>query len=267
MLLSLFFVSVMLGATYENNMLFLFAFVLLTFLFIAILVTAAEIQSVQVESFDVQSGFPGERSQINVLFHNASATNIQFSAFAEKKQQQVIEIEPRLSKVVALNFTLPAKRGQHQIERLRMYTQGPLLFFNCWKYWYIHADYFVYPKAQGQALPTRPQGMELANVSGLDEYSGREALSRISWRHFGRSGKLMVKTAESESLDQYEFRLSSLAHLETEASLSQLSLWIKEAENLGLSYSLYLKAFQSKVAKGRGHQQKLMEKLAVFKDD
>lgn len=258
-----FVLSVLLGATYENNMLFLFAFVQLGFIFVAILVTAAEIRAVEVLSINIGGGFPGEAAPIKLLLTNLSKNEVQFTV-AGIGEPLDYKLRANQTQLFMKAMPLPGRRGSYALDRIRFFTSGPFLFFNCWKYWYLNHPYYVYPTPAGQSLPLRSTGVDIANVSGLEEYTGTQPISRISWRHFGRTGRLLIKAAESAGLDLFDFDAQKLQGLEHEAACAQLSKWICEAELAGIPYSLKLPHSASAAGIGPKHRDQQLTELAKW---
>lgn len=259
-----FVLSVLLGATYENNMLFLFAFVQLGFIFVAILITAGEIRAAELLSASLTGGFPQEAVPLKLLLANHSETEIEVAINFTGGTTIEAQLTAKQTRLVEVPLVLPEIRGAYSLDRIRLFTSGPFLFFNCWKYRYIHLSYYVFPKPVGQSLPLRTSAVDVANVSGLEEYTGSQSIGRISWRHYGRTGKLMIKSAEAAGQGVYVFDSADLSHLDHESVCSQLCKWICEAENAGVAYSLCIPGFRSQSSVGTQHRNQLLVELAKW---
>jgi uncharacterized protein (DUF58 family) len=136
--------------------------------------------------------------------------------------------------------------------------------------------YVVYPKPAGeQRLPTetarsgqsssRRELGEGDDFAGVRAYVRGESQRHIDWKAVARGQALMTKqfTAESDGLLYLDFAAVRLDDLE--ARLSQLALWVIEAERARRPYGLRLPTIEIPPSLGEPHLHRCLHALALFK--
>lgn len=146
----------------------------------------------------------------------------------------------RAQETITMPLDLPAtKRGRHRIPTLWLSSMMPVGLCFAWKTFEKNGDYFVYPKPKGIPLEgddhhglgalrgTQDGGSE--DVSGHRPYEPGDPLSRMDWRVFARTGKVVVRTLEEGGRGTLDLRWEDTQFLEgTEPRLEQLSYWIAQ---------------------------------------
>ena len=135
--------------------------------------------------------------------------------------------------------------------------------------------YLVYPKPAGNSqLPAKDA--RVADSSGQqsighgDDFAGvrayvpGESQRHIDWKAVARGQPLMTKEFAAESkgavcLDFLEIRLANV-----EEKLSQLTLWVIEAERARQPYGLRLPGFEVSPALGQMHFHCCLRALSLF---
>ena len=148
-----------------------------------------------------------------------------------------------------LRFSAPA-RGEHEIERLRLTSLYPLGFLRASRRIGASQRYLVYPKPAGDPnLPIgsarsmqnrpRPEFGEGDDFAGVRAYVPGESQRHIDWKAVARGQALMTKqfTAETDGLLYLDF---ADIRKDREERLSQLTLWVIEAERARHPYGLRL---------------------------
>jgi uncharacterized protein (DUF58 family) len=190
-------------------------------------------------------------------------------------REQVDHIAAGKAARVTLRF--PAlQRGEHEIGRLCLTTVYPLGFLRAWKRIATPQGYLVYPKPAGDpnlpkasTLSTQnkpaPQLGEGDDFAGVRAYVPGESQRHIDWKAVARGQELMTKqfTAESGGLLYLDFAAARANNLEDR--LSQLALWVIEAERARVPYGLRLPATEIAPAVGQSHFHHCLRALALFK--
>ena len=187
----------------------------------------------------------------------------------------VDEIAPGKGARVTLRFPATV-RGEYKVARLRLTSTYPLGFLRARKESTAEQAYFVYPKPAGDSnLPShRPDapshGQETLlgegdDFAGVRAYVPGESQRHIDWKAVARGQPLMTKQFTMETDDLLYLDFNQLDQKETEARLSQLALWIVEAERLHRRYALRLPGVDIPPASGEAHYHRCLQALAVFK--
>jgi uncharacterized protein (DUF58 family) len=135
--------------------------------------------------------------------------------------------------------------------------------------------YVVYPKPAGEVrLPSsfvlRRDGRPLTEFGEGDDFAGvrpyvhGESQRHIDWRAVARGQSLMTKqfTAEAEGVVYLDF--SALGSADVEEKLSQLALWVIEAERARRPYALRLPGTKILPAAGQVHFHQCLRALSLF---
>ncbi len=148
----------------------------------------------------------------------------------------------------SVRLMLPtSRRGRFVVPQLWITTIRPMGLCFSWKIFPQNAEYFVYSAPRGRPLdPNLTPGAEHVDegshdVTGHRPYNPGDLLSRLDWRVFARSGKLVVRTLEEGEDDEVLLRWADTGFLvSTEARLEQLSFWIDECVREHRSFVLDL---------------------------
>lgn len=238
---SLFIVFSLVAATYSNNLLFLLAFLHVSFLLVAILQTARNLRHIDIEAVQIPAGFPGETVEIKVLIkQNARAPKLGLTVFCEKSQKLIEELPEKDQKIITLLLQLPQTRGQHRLKRIGMGTESPYGLFYGWLYFKVNTPYFVYPRPVGNTLALLSHHQGSGDFSGLKNYQLGDSPQRISWKHSSRSEQLLVKEFKESAEPQCLLRWQDCLQTDDEGKLQQLARWIVDCEGGHFTYSLEL---------------------------
>jgi uncharacterized protein (DUF58 family) len=169
-----------------------------------------------------------------------------------------------------------ATRGEHEIGRVHLTSVYPLGFLRVLKQLPSAQRYVVYPKPTGdQRLPAetarsgqRNSRRELGegdDFAGVRAYVRGESQRHIDWKAVARGQALMTKqfTAEADGLLYLDLAAVRLDDLE--ARLSQLALWVIEAERARRPYGLRLPTVEIPPSRGEPHLHRCLRELALFK--
>ena len=176
---------------------------------------------------------------------------------------------------VILRFSAPA-RGEHEIGRLCLASVYPLGFLHAWRRVTVPQRYLVYPKPAGDPnLPLgssrstqnrpRPELGEGDDFAGVRAYVPGESQHHIDWKAVARGQPLMTKqfAAEVDGLLYLDF--AAVRFSDPEERLSQLALWVIEAERARHPYGLRLPTAAIAPSLGERHFHRCLRTLALFK--
>jgi uncharacterized protein (DUF58 family) len=190
------------------------------------------------------------------------------------KRKQIDYIPAGKAARVTLRF--PAtQRGEHRISTFRLTSIYPLGFVRVSKKFASSQTYMVYPKPSGDPrLPmdrarsphSRPQAElgEGDDFAGVRAYVPGESQRHIDWKAVARGQSLMTKQFAAEAEGSVHLDFSALRFHGTEERLSQLALWVIEAERVRRPYSLRLPNIEIAAAVGETHFHRCLRALSLF---
>ena len=194
----------------------------------------------------------------------------------ESKTRKRVDYIPRGS-AARLTLRFPARqRGEHEIERVDLTSCYPLGFVRVSRRFVPKQTYLVYPKPAGSPLLPASrlrftdswvhQGIRQGDdFAGVRAYVPGESQRHIDWKAVARGQPLMTKQFAVESkravyLDFLELRIADI-----EEKLSQLSLWVIEAERARQPYGLRLPEIDISPALGQTHFHCCLRALSLFR--
>ena len=147
----------------------------------------------------------------------------------------------------ALTFS-PRRRGRHPLPLVRIETRFPFGLARAWA-WISPAEVLVAPAPDhGAALMHLTGGPRHGAASGRDE-GGADMLedwtpgipeSRISWRRFAATDRLLAKTGDAVGGSVLTISYEAVAHLGHERALSAMSAAVLRAARAGRPFHFRL---------------------------
>jgi uncharacterized protein (DUF58 family) len=266
------------ASSQNNTAVYLLFFALTAVFLVSIPHTLINLTGVTVTVESVQPAFVGQEVSLPLEIMNdsrATRHGIELDLSGSDRERQRIDYIPAHKAArVTLRFPAP-QRGEHKVGTLCLTSAYPLGFIRFLKKFSPSQTYIVYPKPAGEPrLPSRfvhrSDGPPLTELGEGDDFSGirpyihGESQRHIAWRAVARGQPLMTKqfTAEEEGVVHLDF--FSLRLTDVEERLSQLTLWVIEAERARRPYGLRLPGFEIPPAIGQAHFHQCMRALSLF---
>lgn len=272
MALVLFFLAV----GYANNLIYLFVFFLIAVAVTGTLVTNRNIEGLELEAIRADAFFAEEKSRIGVRLKNyKSLASWQLEAYFGKNPSSLAQrdcVRGLEEQELSVDF-ICAQRGWIPLPRLIVQSTFPFGLLRAWKLFKNTPSILVFPARRGDVIfPSESSSQDELKNSGLFRdhrpHQSSDSVMRVDWRASARRQQLLVKNFEELEKPTLRFQWSQTQHLqETEKRLSQLSLWIDQAERNGHQYSLELVNQKTSLDRGPAHWRRCLEMLAVFKVD
>jgi uncharacterized protein (DUF58 family) len=175
-----------------------------------------------------------------------------------------------------LNLRFSARhRGEHKIQTLHLTSCYPLGFVRASRRFVSNQTYLVYPKPAGNPqLPTNrlrfADSWVQQGIGHGDDFAGTRAYVRgesqrhIDWKAVARGQPLMTKQFAAETRRAVCLDFFELHFADVEERLSQLTLWVIEAERARRPYSLRLPGTEISPALGQMHFHHCLRALSLF---
>ena len=257
---------------------YLLLFALTAVFLVSIPHTLINLAGVRVALESAQPAFAGQEVSLPVEISNscrATRHGIELALSGSSRDRQRIDWIPA-DKAARVTLRFPARRrGEHEIGALRLTSVYPLGFIRVSKKFASDQTYIVYPKPEGDAqLPSNgtpiPRSSLQTEIGEGDDFAGvrayvsGESQRHIDWKAVARGQPLMIKqfAAETEGVVHLDF--SALRFANVEERLSQLALWVIEAERARRPYGLRLPGTEIQPAVGQVHFHQCLRALSLF---
>jgi uncharacterized protein (DUF58 family) len=273
---ALFLVMLAGGATYQNNLVFMMAFLIISLSLVAILQTARNLRDLEILSLNVDSNFAGQSTTARLSLTNGSTDpkiNLEIIAeyIGENKSKLKFKttflatsLETSSTATFKSTLNLPTKRGEYKLRRLRVGTSAPYGLFGSWIYLPCKSNFVVYPEPLGtRQLPTTTHAMG-EDFSGHKNYVVGDSMNRIDWKIFSRHRELFVKEYLDGANPRLEFTYNDQSENAVEQQLSQLSLWLSMAREKNYDFKLKMPHFQTDFACDTNHYMRCMREISTW---
>ena len=257
---------------------YLLLFALTAVFLVSIPHTLINLAGVTIALESAKPAFAGQEVSLSVEIMNmsrASRHGIDLALSDSATQRKRIDHIPA-GKAARVTLRFPARqRGEHKIGTLCLTSVYPLGFIRVLKKFAGSQTYVVYPKPDGdlqlplsRARPPHSQPQadfgEGDDFAGVRAYVPGESQRHIDWKAAARGQPLMTKQFAAEAEGSVHLDFSALRFADVEASLSQLALWVIEAERARRPYGLRLPGTEIPSAVGESHFHQCLRALSRF---
>jgi uncharacterized protein (DUF58 family) len=257
---------------------YLLLFVLAAVSLVSIPHTLINLAGVTVALEAVKPAFADQEVSLPVEIMNGSRATrhgINVTSSGSSQERKRVDRIPA-GKAARVTLRFPAQqRGEHEIGTLCLTSVYPLGFVRVLKKFATSQTYLVYPKPAGELqLPlsrarpphSRPQADfgEGDDFAGVRDYVPGESQRHIDWKAVARGQALMTKQFAAEMEGSVHLDFSALCFADVEMRLSQLALWVIEAERAQRPYGLRLPGTEIAPSIGESHFHQCMRALTRF---
>jgi uncharacterized protein (DUF58 family) len=275
------------AVNYSNNLVYAILYLIAGLSFISIFHTWRNLNALQVEHVRVHSAFAGEEVRVEIHLRNPSRQTIYGLFFSRASDAAGLIRRPVLLRAAGgrgariepgdsftAEVVFPAeRRGMYRFESLLVATAFPFGLFWATIRLPVDEEYYIYPQARGSAdwpqlHPSGDQGSPVSNqpgddFSGVRAYMPGESLRHVDWKAFARGRPLSVKQFTGGSGHELWLDAEQMDRMTLEARLSQLALWIVNAEKAEVPYALKLGRISLPLGLGPIQSRRALEALAV----
>ncbi len=276
------------AVNYSNNLVYAILYLIASLSFISLFHTWRNLSLVKVEHVRVSSAFAGEDVLVEIYLKAPEKFSVYGLVFARLGEdsgswRQPVPLVMRGGKGVeriqagdgcTVEATIPAgRRGMYRFEVLQVRSAYPFGLFWASFTVPVGTEYFVYPQPRGSELwPELHPGGENGSpyslkpgddFSGVRAYSPGESLRHIDWKAYARGRPLSVKQFTGGDGRELWLDAAEMNRLPLEDRLSQLALWIVNAEKEEIPYALKLGRTALPLGLGPVQSRRALESLAV----
>jgi uncharacterized protein (DUF58 family) len=266
------------AASNQNNApAYLLLFTLTSAFLVSIPHTILNLSGLNVATESIKPTFAGQEVSVAIEITNEShaaryGVTVGFSE-NNSADRRVDEIPGQNAARVVLRFPAPA-RGEHEIKSVCLTSPYPFGFIKTRRCLSAAQRFLVYPKPAGDsALPVEiaqhASGSSQLD-SGGDDFAGvrphipGESQRRIDWKAVARGQPLMTKQFTTEASGALYLDLAAARSNNLEDRLSQLALWLIEAERARRRYGLRLPGIEIAPSSGDSHFHQCQRTLALY---
>jgi uncharacterized protein (DUF58 family) len=248
-------VMVVIGATYNNNLIFLLSFSMFSVFVVCMLQTHYMLKGVRLAFRSAEEAFQDDPLRVNLQLTKARLKP-KHQLQIRSTSKQFITLEGNIfsmaaeEKATLVTISLFAwRRGVHALPTLIVESFYPLGLFRAWKMFkFPEARVVVYPRPEmtsplapePQAQGEDPQGVRASpegDFGELREYIQGESYRQIAWKKFSKSGDLYTKVHWGQ--EHRHYRIPWMAHgRDPEQRLRWMSGWIKKAVDENASFEM-----------------------------
>lgn len=243
----LIFLMFLLAVGYNNNLLLIFTLFLFGFNLIWVIQTHYHLHALKVASVSIEDNHAGEPHLIKIHWKKSPGMPLEWKIHLEDEYTSYPLKMFSHDEKHSVGEVKLTKRGVWNFAHIKVATEKPFGLYQSWVYFAVPSKVFVYPEKLKDVPAINP--LEFASegdlasfkkgphdVSNLSPYLG-ESSKFISWKHYARSGDLVIKEGEELSKSMIHFRLNPY-HPEKELILSQMATQMVQCGKDSISFTL-----------------------------
>ncbi|MEB3234199.1 MAG: DUF58 domain-containing protein [Cyanobacteriota bacterium] len=262
------------GINTASNGPLLLAFLCTGLFLLALFLTQANLQGLELAISTPTPGFAGELVPYPIALHSNRERYLLRLRFGG--QPLLLQpLVPAGSSVVSPCWR-PQQRGLQRPGRLLLYGKAPLGVFTCWCYWQPPQPQLIYPAAvpgpvleQWRPLPRTTEAASGSRAGGAEQlrelspHRPEEGLQRVAWKQLARGRGWQAKRFEQEA--EQELLLSPDPALPLEQALEALCARVLELSQAAQGFALELPSARLPHGSGRSHRDAALQALALVK--
>jgi uncharacterized protein (DUF58 family) len=259
---------------YNNNLVYMLAFLLASIFFITILHSYKALSGLVVQKGRSKAAFAGEAAGFDIHINNPTDMERRQIQIKLQDNAQILALQAQSSAHLTL-YSITQKRGWHTAGTVTLSSTYPLGLFRAWSPIRFNLKALVYPKPAHLEIPF-PQTPSAEAQEGfsrkvgddfysLQEYQSGDSIKHIHWKAFAKGLGVFSKQYGGEhSSEQIRLDYDQTPGHNVEERLSQLCRWVADAEQAGISYGFALPGLTLPPDNGLLHYRKCLEALALF---
>jgi len=267
----LIFLMFLLSVGYSNNLLLIFTLFLFGLNLIWVIQTHYHLHNLKLESINLADAHALEKNMAHLHWKKAPEVPHKWELSLEGDELSIIMNPIDQSERGALVEIIYPKRGFLKFTHLRVRTEMPFGLYQAWIYMKVSAEAYAYP-AKLKDVPDLPAffsdnpGEQTSMKKGshdiwnLGPYQGEES-RKISWKHYARTGELVVKEGEELTNSVVHFKLP-ISFENKEYLLSKLATQMVKCARSETPFSFEGAGKKTAAANSSRHLHECLKELA-----
>jgi uncharacterized protein (DUF58 family) len=259
---------------YNNNLGFLFTFLLGSMALVSIIHTYSNIKDIAVETIRSQPIFESQDAVFEVVLQQLSKPHFGLRFQLNESQETVIRSTAKNGDHVSVVVRSP-HRGRLSGDKFKVVTEYPFGLFQIARSFSVTATCLVYPKpipvnqltTQDLIAAHESQGNRhnaAGDFKGLRTFQNGDALKHIFWKAFSKGQGLLVKEFMQNTSPELCINWEKIGSKDKEKKLSILCAMVLKAHNLKLAYGISLPGQIISPRNGNQHKHACLRALALF---
>lgn len=270
------FVMLIGSLNYNNNLGFLFTFLLMGMSFISMFHTHGNLSGLTLISIRPKPVFAGDDAVFTLTIRPASPEHMAIMIKAGSNNEYTLHFSGNSDHRIDIAVKT-SERGMFTIPPVTVSTTYPLGLFRAWSTLITRTEYLVYPKPEAGPMTTTSVSADSDNdgiteIAGIDDfkelrrYIPGDQMTRISWKTYSRGRGVFTKTFTGHAGTSVLFDWNTLKQGTIENRLSRLCDMILQAHDRNLSYGLHLpgRLIDAGEPKDYRHRHECLKALALF---
>lgn len=267
-------VMLLASMNYNNNLGFLFTFLLMGLGIVSMHQANANVRDLVVQVSSVPPVFAGEVAVVNLHVSNPTQrARFGIRCMSEGVESDAIDIASYGDGRLTFDHAT-LRRGEYVVQAPSLISRYPMTLFHVWSWCFLDAKMLVYPKPmpKAPALPQHhqqdsgpqfnPQAGE-EDFLGLRKYRPGDPPKRLAWKAMAKQGKPLTKEfAATHAKTLWLDWDATEGHVENR--LSTLCAWILECQKDHLSFGMRLPHTTVELGGGHQHITRCLTLLARF---
>ncbi|OEY71020.1 hypothetical protein BI198_08620 [Rheinheimera salexigens] len=262
----------LLGTNYQNNLILLVCYLLLSIWLVSIVLTFRNLNGLSLSCSSNNEGYADQDLAINISTVSQSPRYmLKFQFINQPHNLAYSVIKPTLDTALSLNIA-GKSRGHYPLPRLKVSSSYPFGLWRSWSYIALKQQYWVYPSPLktssthfGQNKTVQPH-LDTEISQQLRQYQTGDSLNLILWKRLARDSTRPIVRLR-EPIQQYDPSWVTIADLSGAALEQALSYGCEKLLALEADKQFYgLKT--SKVtyppSQGALHLQRCLQHLALY---
>ena len=244
----LIFLMFLLSIGYSNNLLLIFTTFLFAFNLLWLIQTHFHLYRLKLEQLSVFSGHAHSSLNVQLFWKAAPKGPWNWEVILESDKGDFSLKTLGDDKTKSEGEITPEHRGAYEWQYLRVKTHNPFGLYQAWIYFPLNLKTLVYPALLNSVeIPLSGKDFEgelLQDKKGPDDFRGLASYAndesrKISWKHYARSGELLIKEGEEKMSPLLELHLKLPADPKLkEDYLSTLATQLVECHRRDIPFSL-----------------------------
>ncbi len=259
---------------YNNNLGFLFTFLLGSMALVSILHTYGNINGIAAEDIRSQPVFESQDAVFEVTLRDLPAAHFGLRFRLNESQETLVRSTAETGNHVSVIVISP-KRGRVSVDKLELATEYPFGLFRISRGIPVTGTCLVYPKpiplnqlsTQDLMAAHEPQGIvgsTADDFKGLRTFQNGDALKHIFWKAFSKGQGLLVKEFIQNTSPELYLNWKKINSENKEKKLSILCAMVLKAHKLRLTYGMSIPGQIIAPHRGNQHKHTCLHALALF---
>lgn len=269
----------LIGTNYQNNLVLLLSFLLLSLFLGCIFQSFRNLDGLELEALPAPDGQVGEPLRLSVRLKTETPRYALRLHLPKSDRPRIAELRSP-SETVSLTV-IPLQRGWYRPGRLQVRSDYPLGLFRTWTVLDLGWQALIIPQPERWPLQTaaiaataatadqpisssQPHPATSEDFVGLQPYQPGESLRRVAWKQLAQGRGLHSKAFAGESAQQSWLSLQQTPGQDLEQRLRRLTWAVQELSRRGEAFGLSLGAQRWEAETGSQHQRTCLQAIALY---